>query len=341
MTLNSQMAAPTQVKPTQVKPTQANLASLGARELHPAMAGGMAMARAEFDPGVAAGTIDIYDIHPGVSVAVSDFVSHGPEMKTVVDKDVVKLNFQMAGGGAFTLEGDRAFSVASSSACIVHQIAGMTKTELYAAEAPQRAVTLFCDITYLSEALGDAGAGMPSPLAQLLAGRNSDFFALGFAPDWELMRAADALLRAANSRLRWLEIQARGFDLLLQFFRRVEDLERRSADHPTLSAADRNRVDLVRQTLEARFDEPLTMTQLARQAGVNESKLSELFKARFGLTVFECLRKVRMERAQRLLQDTDLPVTQIALEVGYEHPANFATAFKRSFGATPRAFRSA
>jgi len=322
-------------------PRQANLASLGARDFRPATTEGLATARAEFDPGVATGTIDIYDIHPAVSVAVSDFVSHGQHLRTIVDKDVVKLNFQLSGGGAFDLEGDRAFSVSSASACIVHQVAGMTKTERYAPEAPQRAVTLFCDVDYLREVLGPASAGMPTPLARLLDGRNSDFFALGFTPSWELKRAAETLLHRASTSLRWLEIQASGFDLLLQFFRRVEELEHREIGRPALTDADRNRVDLVRQTLELRFAEPLNMTQLARMAGVNESKLSDLFKARFGATVFEFLHKVRMERAQRLLRETDLPVTEIAMDVGYEHPANFATAFKRNFGTTPREFRAA
>lgn len=320
---------------------RANLASLGVQTLRPSGDGDLAAARADFDPGVAVGTIDIYDVHPAVSVAVSDFVSSDVLLHTMVDRNVVKLNFQIAGGGTFELEGDRAFSVSSASACIVHQVAGMAKMERYAAEAPQRAVTLLCDVDYLREALAGETGALPPPLARLLEGEESDFFALSFAPGWELKRASEALFRRTRSSLFWLEVQAGAFDLMLQFFRRVEVLEQQGRDGPILTEADRNRVDLVRKTLELRLAEPLHMTQLARLAGVNESKLSDLFKARFGTTVFEFLHKVRMERAQQLLRETDLPVTEIAMDVGYEHPANFATAFKRNFGVTPRAFRAA
>jgi AraC-like DNA-binding protein len=43
-----------------------------------------------------------------------------------------------------------------------------------------------------------------------------------------------------------------------------------------------------------------------------------------------------MERAMVMIRSGRLPITQIALEVGYDHPANFSTAFRRHFGVAPR-----
>ncbi|MDR3513864.1 MAG: AraC family transcriptional regulator [Caulobacteraceae bacterium] len=298
-------------------------------------------ASAVFDPAMAAGKIELFHIHPSVVVAVSDFVSRGREFHTWVDKDVVKLNFQLTGGGAFSLGADRAFSVGGASACVVHQVAGMAKVERYVSGAAQRAVTLMCEVDYLREMLAETAADLPAPLSALLNGEASDFFSLGFEPNREIVSAAEAILRGRTWGLRRLEVQARAFELMYQFFRRLEALESGASGRLPLSCVDGERLEAVRLFIEQRFAEPLSMAQLAREAGTNESKLTHQFKGRFGLTVFDYLRKVRMERASFLLRETNLPVTQIALEIGYEHPANFATAFKRSFGQSPRAFRAA
>jgi AraC-like DNA-binding protein len=46
-----------------------------------------------------------------------------------------------------------------------------------------------------------------------------------------------------------------------------------------------------------------------------------------------------MARARTLLLETELSITQIALEVGYEYAGNFTTAFKRYFGVPPNVMR--
>ncbi len=79
---------------------------------------------------------------------------------------------------------------------------------------------------------------------------------------------------------------------------------------------------------------------LARNAGTNESKLSQAFRAVYGMTVFEYVRNRRMEEARRLLRRCNMSVTEIAFEVGYEHSCNFSVAYKRHFGVTPKSERS-
>ena len=61
-----------------------------------------------------------------------------------------------------------------------------------------------------------------------------------------------------------------------------------------------------------------------------------LFKAVDGRTIGEFVTAMRMARALELMQERRLSITQIAFEVGYEHSANFSTAFRRHYGMTPR-----
>jgi AraC-like DNA-binding protein len=46
-----------------------------------------------------------------------------------------------------------------------------------------------------------------------------------------------------------------------------------------------------------------------------------------------------MDRAYERLNKTDESIARVAFDAGYDHPSNFATAFKRVFGVSPRAVR--
>ncbi len=85
--------------------------------------------------------------------------------------------------------------------------------------------------------------------------------------------------------------------------------------------------------------DPPTLRELALEIGTNERKLSELFRQALGMTPFQFLREQRLLKAAHLLKNTDRPISLIAEQVGYCHSGDFTTAFKQSFGMTPRQFR--
>lgn len=82
-----------------------------------------------------------------------------------------------------------------------------------------------------------------------------------------------------------------------------------------------------------------TVGELAALAGVSERHLLRLFRARGGTSLVEFLRKARLQKATRLLTDTDLALKEIAHQLGFSSHASFATAFRRDTGAAPSAFR--
>ena len=78
---------------------------------------------------------------------------------------------------------------------------------------------------------------------------------------------------------------------------------------------------------------------LARRVGINQNKLNRGFRQLLGVTVGDYVTCCRVRRAEQLLRDGSLSVSEIAYSVGYEFPANFATAFKRNRGYSPRMVR--
>ncbi len=84
----------------------------------------------------------------------------------------------------------------------------------------------------------------------------------------------------------------------------------------------------------------LSLTEIARHAGVNASTLQRQFRAVYGTTVFDHLRECRLLRARRALEQDGLTVGQAAEIAGYTSAANFATAYRRRFGHVPKLARS-
>ncbi|HEY3377284.1 MAG TPA: AraC family transcriptional regulator [Armatimonadota bacterium] len=97
--------------------------------------------------------------------------------------------------------------------------------------------------------------------------------------------------------------------------------------------------DLAVQFLHAHYAEHLTLATLAQEARVSESHLVHRFRARVGMSPMRYLLALRMDAAQGLLLTTDLPVQDIAAQVGFPDPFYFTRLFKRHTGHAPSAFR--
>lgn len=78
----------------------------------------------------------------------------------------------------------------------------------------------------------------------------------------------------------------------------------------------------------------LSVKELARLAGTSPRNLNRIFRKETGLTSGQWKRHARNRAALSLLA-SDVPVTEVALDIGYENPSNFIIGFKRYFGETP------
>jgi AraC family transcriptional regulator, transcriptional activator FtrA len=89
------------------------------------------------------------------------------------------------------------------------------------------------------------------------------------------------------------------------------------------------------------LDRPVTLRLLAREAGTTTRTLTRRFTAELGLPPLQWLTAERVRRARQLLEDTPLPVEQIAQACGLGTAANLRVHFTRQTGTTPTAYRSA
>ena len=100
------------------------------------------------------------------------------------------------------------------------------------------------------------------------------------------------------------------------------------------------RVEAAMRCLLERLGRPVTLPEVAREAGLSVSRLSFRFKAEVGQTPMQFLEAQRLARARQLLLLTARPVASIAAEVGFESPIHFSLRFRKIVGVSPRAFRN-
>ncbi len=91
--------------------------------------------------------------------------------------------------------------------------------------------------------------------------------------------------------------------------------------------------------MSSRLSEPMTLADLAAEAGISVHHFVRLFRRQTGLTPYAYLARLRMEAATRLLKTTDLPVSELARLCGFSSPSAFAAAFARYSGVSPRVYR--
>jgi AraC-like DNA-binding protein len=92
---------------------------------------------------------------------------------------------------------------------------------------------------------------------------------------------------------------------------------------------------------DARYFEPLGVTEMARAAGLSRAHFSREFRRAFGESPHAYLLTRRLERAAALLRDTDRSVADICFSVGLQSVGSFTTSFTRTFGRSPTAYRAA
>jgi AraC-like DNA-binding protein len=82
-----------------------------------------------------------------------------------------------------------------------------------------------------------------------------------------------------------------------------------------------------------------SLRSIAKSFGLNVNKLNKGFKQLYGLTVFDYILKIRMEKATQLLKETDTPIAEISFELGYTQVSAFTRAFKKFLGYNPNLLR--
>ena len=103
--------------------------------------------------------------------------------------------------------------------------------------------------------------------------------------------------------------------------------------------AESSRVAQAIRYMRQHLAEPVTVEDVAHAVNLSPSHFSREFKSRTGYSPYEYLVLRRIDEAKHLLTTSELSVTEIAYQVGYNSKENFIHAFQKNVGVSPGLFR--
>nr|WP_275691005.1 AraC family transcriptional regulator [Paenibacillus aceris] len=126
---------------------------------------------------------------------------------------------------------------------------------------------------------------------------------------------------------------------MTEFFLLLLGLEGGAANSGSPRSEDEQLIGDVLSYLIAHYQDELHVDDLLEHFPVSRSRLFNLFKETTGSTIKQFLSDYRLNKAKRLLVETDLPVTEVAADVGFGDISHFFHVFKKGTSHTPKQYR--
>ncbi|MEW6737675.1 MAG: helix-turn-helix transcriptional regulator [Acidobacteriota bacterium] len=156
-----------------------------------------------------------------------------------------------------------------------------------------------------------------------------------------LLKLKDSLTSEWQDQQSQLEEQLHSvLDGLLLLHRISQrEIEQISAVRQTTRLELYRRLYRARDYAAATLNEPITLNEMAGIACLSPNHFLRSFRQLFRQTPHQYLTSLRLERAKELLLKTNLAVTEICFEVGFESLGSFSTLFRHHLGVSPQTYR--
>jgi len=124
-------------------------------------------------------------------------------------------------------------------------------------------------------------------------------------------------------------------NMLTHFFERIESRPL-PFSNLNINATDITNLLVVKNNIEANWDQQPTNEALAKLAKMSQSKFKKLFKQLFGESPYQYYLKMKMNKAMNLLAKKDLSVSDVGYLLGYKNLSQFSKAFKKIYNILPK-----
>ncbi|CAM2994430.1 response regulator transcription factor [Hathewaya histolytica] len=140
-----------------------------------------------------------------------------------------------------------------------------------------------------------------------------------------------------NNMIGYMKLKFKTIEFLSTFFERNSNIKsiQNSED------GEKEIIIKAKNIINKNIQSTPSLKELASNLNISLYKLQKAFKNTTGNTVYEYIKKSRIEKAEYLLKNTDMSILEIANEVGYENPSKFSNVFKSYKNLNPLQYRKA
>lgn len=201
-------------------------------------------------------------------------------------------------------------------------------------------VTVVCGSECAAELFGPELERMPQAIRKFAGARETGFYAATRPILAEMGFVARALLDMDDgSPIKPLYLESKSLELASYSLDVLLGHGGGPVGAPALSRREHDRIRQVYQLVVDNYVRPYPLREIAGMVGMGEARMCTAFKSVYGITIYGLVVRCRMNHAIRLLAGSSASITEIALDLGYEYPGNFSTAFRKLYGVSPSLLR--
>jgi AraC-like DNA-binding protein len=255
---------------------------------------------------------------------------------TLPGEDMIKFHVRLSGQRSLTFDGYDMLALEDTATAVLLHENDLPKTDHIFAGHEEVSITVWMKRQRLLEYLDAGSTAVPVALEDVIS-RYAFTPRLATAvptPD-EVRLAREILGCRRTGPLRKLFLEAKALEFVHIVLEHLVSPGESRGSSVRLMERDKRRLYQVRERLEASFMEGARIEDLAREFGLNRNKLCTGFRSLFGVSIFDFSNGLRMSEARRLLRESSLSVSAVALSVGYSSAGAFSSAFHRYFGHSP------
>lgn len=202
-------------------------------------------------------------------------------------------------------------------------------------------ISIHLDIKVLQNFLTGSEETLPKQLQLLIENSSPQLFHRQNGNITPAMRTVlNQILNAPHQGIiQRMYLESKTLELLALQLAQWVEAEKGKQKNINLKPCEIGKIYQAKEILLSNHAKPPNIQSLAEQVKIHHMKLKKGFKQIFGATLFNYLYNYRMEIARNLLLENKMNVTEVASSVGYSNSSQFAAAFKRKFGITPKVCR--
>lgn len=282
------------------------------------------------------GTITLYDVFPGVSLAYNDFHMRYFRSEFQPERAVFCIDHCREGRLECTAKNDAYAYVEAGDLKLDRRLThtGMFEMPL----AHYHGAMISFDMETAGRSLPHQMKDFPVDLRHLRDKFCSDIYPL-VIHEPEAVEHIFAELYAVPEKIKLPYFKIKILELLL--YLEALELPEHPDEKPYFYRAQVEKAKAIQRFLAQHMSENFTQEELSKRFDIPLTPMKKCFKSVFGMTIGNWLLQYRMNQAAVLLGTrTDLNITEISGLVGYDSPSKFAMAFRRVMGLSPTEYRN-
>ena len=284
------------------------------------------------------------DIHPGLKLVTANFQPHENLLIGFkVEQPFLSFSFTISGNSTFTVsqgQSQREFIHSKSGLSTVYLLPKSHGLVKFSKMQPESLVGIQMDPLLLDSVMeGQSDQAHRDLQAIVDVSKQKHYFEKEEMTPSMHIAARQIISCPYQGFVRRMYLESKVMELISLKLSQMTSSEKRIDNLPILRAGDIERIRKAKKILICNMDSPPSLLKLAKSVGLTHTRLSRGFHELYGTTVFDYLRRQRLEEGRLLLEQDNMNIAEVAYAIGFSSPSHFAKEFLKYFGTQPKSYR--